>query len=244
MLSLSRVRTARSAEACRAIVSRFAGKKKQIGFFFTLNQDLFIEKFYSNDRSWLEIPGIQSPKWFNGQLGQELYESDWTTLPNKNEVNNHKVNVISRSESIAYVKLHGSLGWRSEVDSDVMAIGTTKDKIVSEHPLLKWYFSLFKKTLSLPNRKLVIIGYGFGDEHINEVIANCVDQHGLKLFLINPSAPRHVNEILGSPNCHKGNVIWDGLAGYYQCSVEDLYEIQSFNLTETGLAFVHHVGLS
>jgi len=33
----------------------------------------------------------------------------------------------------------------------------------------------------------MVIGYGFGDEHINRAIGTAVEQHGLRLFIIDPN---------------------------------------------------------
>ena len=32
----------------------------------------------------------------------------------------------------------------------------------------------------------MVIGYGFNDQHINEVLMKAADQHGLKLYVISP----------------------------------------------------------
>ena len=64
-----------SAAVCRAFIARFDGSGYERGFFFTLNQDLFIERFFSlsyQQASLLKIPGIGHPKWFNRQLPPDV----------------------------------------------------------------------------------------------------------------------------------------------------------------------------
>jgi hypothetical protein len=52
--------------------------------------------------------------------------------------------------------------------------------------LLDWYRGEFRKRLSQPDAKLMIVGYSFRDPHINEILAAGV-RTGLKLFIIDPA---------------------------------------------------------
>lgn len=36
---------------------------------------------------------------------------------------------------------------------------------------------------------MFVIGYGFRDEHINEIIASSVKEHGLQLYVLSPQKP-------------------------------------------------------
>ena len=87
------------------------------------------------------------------------------------------------------MKLHGSVGWRSADGSELLIVGTTKSAAIENEPLLRWYSDLFKKVLHAGDRNLVVIGYGFGDPHINAVIADGIKQHGLRLYLVTPQSP-------------------------------------------------------
>ena len=42
---------------------------------------------------------------------------------------------------------------------------------------------------SRPNTHLMVIGYGFGDEHINQTIIDA-QEHGLETFIVDPGGPR------------------------------------------------------
>jgi hypothetical protein len=53
----------------------------------------------------------------------------------------------------------------------------------NEHPLLVQYQQIFREHLTRPNTRLMIIGYGFNDEHINEAILAGV-RTGLKIFVV------------------------------------------------------------
>lgn len=120
-----------AAAMCRAFVAKFDGSGHERGFFFTLNQDLFIERFVLlsyQQAALLKIPCLEHPKWFNGHLASTLTEEDHVRLPDQIRVEKFGSTFSSKSvERFAYVKLHGSYGWRSSKDeSDVMVIGHEK----------------------------------------------------------------------------------------------------------------------
>lgn len=87
---------------------------------------------------------------------------------------------------IFYIKLHGSFGWLSANGANAYVIGRKKNTQIIAEPLLFWYINLFKEVLSVQGVKLLLIGYSFGDKHINNIIVNSVTQSGLRLFIISP----------------------------------------------------------
>jgi hypothetical protein len=87
-----------------------------------------------------------------------------------------------------------------------LVVGTDKTKQIADFPLLSWYSDIFKAVLFAGDVRLVIVGYGFGDEHINAVIAEAVEKHGLKVFVWSNSDPK--DRILAAPH---GLAIWNGL---------------------------------
>jgi hypothetical protein len=95
----------------------------------------------------------------------------------------------------------------------MMVIGKDKADQISREPLLAWYMNIFKQVLSQKDRRLLVIGYGFRDKHINEIISKAVKNHGLKLYVISPEGPRKfVKEVKGHPS---GKEILKGLSGYF-----------------------------
>jgi hypothetical protein len=64
-------------------------------------------------------------------------------------------------------------------------IGGNKAVLIEQQPLLKWYNEEFAKRLLSPEVRLMIIGYSFGDSHINRMIVEGVEV-GLKLFIVDP----------------------------------------------------------
>ena len=102
-----------------------------------------------------------------------------------------------------------------------MVIGRGKRDQIMREPLLAWYFDVFKEVLYQPETRLLSIGYGFGDEHINEVIANAVVSHGLRIYIISPSSPGAFRERL--PETHRGTDIWNGLGGYFPYAFREMF---------------------
>lgn len=244
--------------ACRSFVARFAGSAGEKGFFFTLNHDLFMERFYPNEKveSQVRIPGLPpKPKWFNGHLGPKLEQDDqddYVRLPRREMVEQEKERFWARSsERFAYIKLHGSYGWITRRDgTDCMVIGHAKTEIIRNEALLQWYLSLFEEVLQTGERNLVVIGYGFRDEHINNVIADAVRNHGLRLHVVSPMPPRDFREMLfpvhdpvGQLGRPRGEDLWDGLFGYYGASVTNFYD-KNESLTPIGRAFFRDLGLN
>jgi hypothetical protein len=52
----------------RTFIDLFAGEDRERGFIFTLNQDLLIERFYSNHNFLLQIPSLHHTDWFRGTV--------------------------------------------------------------------------------------------------------------------------------------------------------------------------------
>lgn len=67
----------------------------------------------------------------------------------------------------------------------------------------------------------MLIGYGFRDRHINEVIANSVKNNGLKVYIISPSEQSGFITKL-KPEEY-GETILGGLSGYYPYSLLEIF---------------------
>src|SRR6202034_1179051 len=107
------------------------------------------------------------------------------------------------------IKLHGSANWRSGDGSATMVMGDGKAATITGSPLLTWYAQIFEQVLSAGDVRLMVVGYGWGDEHINAAIARAVEHHGLQVFIWNPADPRQT-----LPTVPHGQMILDrGLMG-------------------------------
>jgi len=151
---------------------------------FTLNQDLLLEIHYfdkhhntSTNRRWGSnaLPGMTP-------VGQETEQGrPWSSRIWKPEGDfNISINVQP------YFKLHGSRNWRtSDNAEDIIIMGGGKDAAIRQFPVLQRYQELFADYVKRSDTRLTVIGYGFGDGHINEVLKDAVGS-GLKMYVIDP----------------------------------------------------------
>jgi hypothetical protein len=149
-------------------------------YIFTLNQDMLLESYYSmiylSPRS-VQRPGLKyAPRHQQKMLGPGsvvMYTPDHTNL---------KIDLRKQP----YIKLHGSSDWVRDSGEPLLVLGGGKEVEIAQDPLLTWYQKEFSDALHRPGAKLMVIGYSFGDEHINEVIGHAADQGGLTLFIVDP----------------------------------------------------------
>jgi hypothetical protein len=75
-------------------------------------------------------------------------------------------------------------------------MGADKTATIQEKAILRWYQEEFRRYLSMPNARLMVIGYGFLDRHINDSIVAGANTGGLRMFIVHPPGRqvlRHVN---------------------------------------------------
>ena len=151
---------------------------------FTLNQDLLLELHYVPGktievrRKWrgTAYPGIALPAgWSKGlpheRLGQVLFETG-------------KIEHDSDEQPI--YKLHGSVNWRTADGSRIVVIGGGKDAIIEGSSLLSGYMEAFRKCLSAGETKLMVVGYSFADDHVNDLLTEASLRKGLRTYLVDP----------------------------------------------------------
>src|SRR5262245_56574018 len=69
----------------------------------------------------------------------------------------------------------------------VLIMGSTKSGAIEQFPVLKAYHDIFTHMLGQPGTKLMVIGYSFQDDHINQMICNASARTGLGTFLVDPN---------------------------------------------------------
>lgn len=162
---------------------------------FTLNQDVLLELHYlqhvllaSDRRRWdgPQIPGMTPAHPQEQTLGQHW--SVGTLVPSS------LYEFHGRCQPL--IKLHGSSNWRAASGGALMIIGGEKLRAIGSSTILARYFEYFSNCLCGEPCQVCIIGYGFRDRHINEVLLEAVNGQGMKFFLIDPAGAelyRHVN---------------------------------------------------
>jgi hypothetical protein len=93
--------------------------------------------------------------------------------------------------------LHGSWNWWSANGEQMLVMGGNKVTAIEGHPLLKWYHEQFEAYLSEPDSRLMIIGYGFADPHINEtIVRTSTTNPALSLFIVHPRGRAVIPDLL------------------------------------------------
>lgn len=149
---------------------------------FTLNQDLLLELHYWRQ---MEIPAY--PRWNGSQFpgmtprpqgagGFNLLSSIWQ--PDK---------TFAAAPNLQPIfKLHGSTNWRDSDGGQLMVMGADKSAAIREISILHWYADQFLSYLSEPGTRLMVIGYGFLDPHINKLICQAWQSSRLSMFIVDP----------------------------------------------------------
>ena len=137
---------------------------------FSLNYDLCLEKNCSKDK--VERGFNESLQW------------DWKRYDES----------VPEPKGIYLYKLHGSTDWYYDSsvmkcsddpgkikDEDTAIIFGTTYKLQYRDPFLFYAYEFRKWTLE--SKLMVCIGYGFGDDHINQIIQQALDQNNGRILL-------------------------------------------------------------
>jgi hypothetical protein len=169
---------------------------------FTLNQDILLDHHYLDANIHLSAPG----RWDGPQIpGMQRHppadgNTSWGNCIWTPQQDPIQFTVAARQQP--FIKLHGSRNWRAADGGTMLVIGANKPHAIAVHPILDWYFHLFQGTLLQPDVRLVMIGYGCRDKHVNDVLIQAVDQFGLKFYVVDPlgsGLAKAVNPTNGGP---------------------------------------------
>lgn len=198
------------------------------GYVFSLNQDLLLERIYGTipDRQKLTMPGTrwsgQTPSF---PAGDESIPAASLTDP--------ATEAPQLLRNFNYIKLHGSINWRSSDGTSSLVVGRSKTQTIVRTPLLRWYHEVFGAVLSSGDVRLMVIGYGWGDEHINAPIAKAVHDRGLKIYSWDRAHPK---QLLAAR--HEAENILPGIMGF---STRPLPEVMPNDPVNSGSA--HYSGI-
>jgi hypothetical protein len=91
---------------------------------------------------------------------------------------------VTRENDQPIYKLHGSYNWFAEPHGErLLVMGGNKTASIGAFKVLARYQDEFQALLSQPDAYLMVIGYGFGDSHINDAIQTAATK-GLRIFII------------------------------------------------------------
>ncbi len=170
----------------RAYLTRFAA-------IFGLNQDLLLELQYEDHvllASNTRWGGVQKPGMVSvfepllTGIG-DRHKRRWKPTP-------PPYTIDARLQP--YFKLHGSSNWHTDDGRNLLVMGGNKDLLIREHEVLKWYYDQFRSYLLRPDTRLMVIGYSFSDQHINDVIVEAWRTGSLRgMFLVDPAGRAVLN---------------------------------------------------
>lgn len=186
------------ARAVRTFLTKFDA-------IFTLNQDLLLEHHYVDTfdvslelpRRWdsVELPGMR-----RDPIDDPMFHRSWArALWRPHSDSEFEL----RPNAQPYIKLHGSSNWASADGQRLLVMGGGKEKQIQSHPVLNRYALEFETRLCQPDTRLVVIGYGFRDHHINRAIEKAVYGNGLKMFIIAPKW-KDLSKVFCSSGGHPG----------------------------------------
>jgi len=143
---------------------------------FTLNQDLLLEHLYMrNSPRRTQLPGLKGLPGGDGRIADSWVNGLWTDSGET---------VVDQNLQPIF-KLHGSRNWRTAAGSNMLVLGAAKTQLIRNSRLLQSYADIFEQSLSKPATRLMVIGYGFADTHINEVLLRAAAR-GMQMFVIDP----------------------------------------------------------
>ncbi len=187
-------------------------------FMFTLNQDLFMERHFN----W-GSPGVPRFAKTQNDFGTQAFNAnDFVQLP-ADDAEAHIKKGMEDHNGIHYVKLHGSYGWKSSDGSNQLVVGTTKESLIQKEPILQGYFDSFKSVIKEGGKKVLIIGYGFRDVHINAALLDGVENHGLQIYILSTQPPAALRQQIEHGHYYAKGILDKGLKGYFQKSLLEVF---------------------
>lgn len=176
---------------------------------FTLNQDTLLEQHYRDSDlregsagRWL---AFQTPGLVEIKVGGTTYAKPGVYKPAS-----PPFSVSDRNQP--YFKLHGSSNWRTRDNSSLLIMGGNKSANIAASEILYWYEQELRNALRSPGARLMVIGYGFADTHINNHIRDGAAA-GMKLFVIDPNGVDATDALQSSSIYNFGSALHSSFIG-------------------------------
>ena len=137
----------------RQLLGWFYSWKHRVGYIFSLNQDLLMERL-AGFRVDVEV--AQSPI-FPGFVNAPLALPGFHYSP----VSPPEISERTLVGNLNYIKLHGSFRWPLADGSPGMVLGGGKEIAVRRSPMLSWYHELFRKIFALVTCAFLLLVIAF-----------------------------------------------------------------------------------
>jgi hypothetical protein len=147
---------------------------------FTLNQGLLLEYHYNAAQIPIRWAGSYYPG-IDPAIPTPLNAAEFVRVERRVGA----IGPVDPQRQPIY-KLHGSIEWTDGTDS-LFVVGGDKIAYIRSRPLLKRSFEIFEEHLRRPGARLMIVGYGFSDEHINQILVeSSAANPSLRFFHVHP----------------------------------------------------------
>jgi len=191
------------------------------GYLFTLNQDVLLEGMGTY------TPGDPQPRTPAVLPAEGAFSFNFRS-PLLSEADRQRRPVPdsappggwpSLKGGLHYIKLHGSASWKTAAGRHDFVIGGGKTGLIDRSPLLSWYRDIFRAVCLDGGVRLLVIGYGFRDDHINEILIQGVTFHRLTLYVLGHGSnaefrkridPRLLPGLRGYVNTPVADILGDG----------------------------------
>lgn len=148
------------------------------GVVFTLNHDLWFERFLTDQRGKrMNVVGLSKCDQIDN------LQTDWFPGP----MNEPKMQVTPqakychvRHDALNLIKLHGGLNWANEKGT-LMIMGDDKETSINSNPIFCKLNRLQDCYLGKAKR-IMIFGYGFRDDHVNKTLLEAANR-GAEFFV-------------------------------------------------------------
>ena len=177
----------RGWDFCNLVEFKVAGFLNRFDAIFSLNQDLLPDRHYVN----LDLALSQPRRWSGWNMpGLQIFPNpaQRTNAPDETMWTPRLEPFQSDYGHQPYFKLHGAWNWRFANGEQMLIVGGNKVAAIKEHRLLTWYQEQLESYLSESDSRLMVIGYGFADRHINDIIIRAAANNStMRLFLVDPA---------------------------------------------------------
>ena len=180
----------------------------QFDAIFTLNQDTLLEHHYLTQfflgqsggrwKGW-DIPGVHD-------LGKPLGNNPHYTATTLKRIDESGFSLQPQHQP--YFKLHGSHNWTTK-SGLLLITGGNKETDIGRVPLLDWNLQQFRKSVCTEHTRLMIIGYSFGDRHINSILLKAAEAKA-KFFIVDIVGIEVIDKRKGQDQIAQR--LWDVLA--------------------------------
>ncbi|MEB7811339.1 SIR2 family protein [Staphylococcus xylosus] len=223
----------------RYVFDKRTEQKSKVSIF-TTNYDLFNEYALENNNI-IYSTGIQNTILKKFDINQFKYRV-------VDDTNRYKEKWQPVSKEANLYKIHGSINWKSNEEGELQQIdfNDEDDQVVIYPTMLKHketaqapYSELFREfsnCLQIKDTTLIIIGYGFPDEHINNIIAQNLKNQDFNLIIFGDVKEENVKNFYDNFKNFNLHIIGGNLNGieqkahYFQFIVDNFLKNQSIDI--------------